>query len=517
MAVAALACIASSGGAALCVPGAAAEIATLKLIVRDRASGKTVPARVYLTNSAGGQWAPQGAITYEKGKESHFITPGESRIELPADRYRMVIEKGLEFRPVALALELGAGRVVEKTVEMSRWIHMNHLGWYSGDLHNHRRVEHMHQLLLAEELNLAPTITDWIWEDKPVSTPPQTLSPVVRVDETHAYSVLDKEVERLQQGPGAVDLLGLRKAIPFTGYWLGPPNDVFCRLAREQGGWVDAEKIVWRDICALAALGHIDFAGIVHNHFNRHGVELETDAWGMIPKERPEFATAAGMPLWSMEVYYRFLNCGFRIPVSAGSASGVKDSPLGHNRVYVKMDQPFEYDSWFRALKSGHSFATNGPVLFLEANGKAPGHSLQFSGVHAAKIRVRAESSSPRAQDRLEILFKGRVIKTIGGAEPGGRLTADFEFAAEETGWIAARSFERAGETIRFAHTSPIYVGIAGRPGVVPEDARFFLKWIDREMEYYRKESRFRSEQDRLAMLSLFERARAVYEKMAFP
>jgi len=88
-----------------------------------------------------------------------------------------------------------------------------------------------------------------------------------------------------------------------------------------QGGYIDAEKIVWRDGAALAALGLIDFVGIVHNHFNRQDVELETDRWGMIPKFRPEFDTVAGMPLWSMEVYYRLLNCGFRLPVS-GNRSG---------------------------------------------------------------------------------------------------------------------------------------------------------------------------------------------------
>ena len=48
----------------------------------------------------------------------------------------------------------------------------------------------------------------------------------------------------------------------------------------------------------------------------------------MILKERPEFNTVAGMPLWAMDVYYRFLNCGFRLPVSGGSASGVMASPV---------------------------------------------------------------------------------------------------------------------------------------------------------------------------------------------
>ena len=49
------------------------------------------------------------------------------------------------------------------------------------------------------------------------------------------------------------------------------------------------------------------------------------------------------MPLWSMEVYYHLLNCGFRLPVSAGSASGVKASPLGYNRVYARVSGAFSY------------------------------------------------------------------------------------------------------------------------------------------------------------------------------
>src|SRR5207244_11157457 len=123
-----------------------------------------------------------------------------------------------------------------------------------------------------------------------------------------------------------------------------------------QGGWVQARKIMWQEVAALAERGHIDFAGIVHIHCSRQGVETETDSWGMIPKDRPEFNTPAGMPLWAMEVYYRFLNCGFRLPVSAGSASGVMAAPLGYNRIYVKVADAFSYENWFRALKAGRSF-----------------------------------------------------------------------------------------------------------------------------------------------------------------
>ena len=267
------------------------------------------PTRFYLDDSHGKSWTPAGAIAYARRAEKHFVTANGFEIELPPGSYTLAAERGPEYVPFRASIDARAGE--QRTIDVAprRWIDLNKLGWYSGDLHNHRRPEDMPLLLLAEDLNVAPTLSDWIWEDRQNSTPPQTAEPIRQVDARHVFSVLDKEVERLKNGPGAVDLVGLRSTIPFEGYLLYPPNDAFARKARAQGGWIDAEKIVWRDVAALVALGLVDFAGIVHNHFNRQDVELETASWGMIPKDRPEFHTPAGMPLWSMEVYYRFLNC----------------------------------------------------------------------------------------------------------------------------------------------------------------------------------------------------------------
>jgi hypothetical protein len=465
------------------------------------------PTRFYLNDGTGKAWTPDEAIVYERGRERHFVSRNGFEIALPAGQYTLAAERGLEFRPYRMTVEGRAGRDVSLQVVLSRWTSMNDRGWYSGDLHNHRRPEDMPILLLAEDLNLAPTLSDWVWDDRERSAPSQTGSPIQQVDARHVFSVLDKEVERLKNGPGAVDLLGLRTRIPFDGYALHPTNDVFARQAHAQGGWVDAEKIVWRDAAALVALGHVDFAGIVHNHFNRQGVELETDSWGMIPKWLPEFRTPAGMPLWAMEVYYRFLNCGFRLPVSAGSASGVKSAPLGYNRVYARLDGPFSYDSWFRALKAGRSFATNGPLLFLTVDGKGPGDS-----VRPGRVRVRAEVTSQKPLDRLEIVFKGRTIRTVNGS---GRLAVDFEIDVAESGWFAARAFEKPDQTVRFAHTSPVYVEVDGQSGVVREDAQFFIDWIDREIAFYKELPGFREPAHRQAMLDLFQSARKVYASLA--
>lgn len=470
------------------------------------------PARYYLDDSGGKSWTPDGAIVYVQRGERHFVTRNGFEIDLPSGSYTLVAERGPEYRPFLTTIRGAAGREVTLDVGLNRWIDMNRRGWYSGDLHNHRRPEEMPLLLQAEDLNLTSALSDWVWDDRQRSTPPQRGDAIQQVDASHVFSVLDKEVERLKAGPGAVDLLGLRSPIPFEGYLLYPTNDVFARQAHAQGGWVDAEKIVWRDMAALVALGHIDFAGIVYNHFNRQDVEMETDSWGMIPKWRPEFKTSAGMPLWAMEVYYRFLNCGFRLPVSAGSASGVKAAPLGYNRVYVKLDGPLEYRNWFRALKAGRSFATNGPMLFVTVDGEEPGEVLRLPANGRRRVRIRANVSSQKSMDRLEVVFKGRLIKTVRGA---GKLAADFTVDVDDTGWFVARAFEKPDHTVRFAHTSPVYVEVPGRSGVLQADAQFFIDWIDREVAFYRSLSGFREPAHREAMLSLFASARQVYSTLA--
>ena len=498
----------------------------LRVEIFDHATGQAVTARCYLTDTANKSWTPADAPQYNKPPEQHFIAAGKFEISLPPGRYKLQVERGPEYRAVGREFEIAPGATRQGKIGLERWINMNARGWYSGDLHNHRPWREMPLLLLAEDLNLAPTLTQWVWENDMNAMAPvaSEAGPAVHVvDATHAFSVYDTEIERLKDGPGAVDLVGLRTPIEFHGYLVSPPNTVFAQEARQQGGYLDAEKITWRDVAALVALGEVDFAGLVYNHFNRHGVETETGPWGMIPKENPEYETPAGMARWAMSVYYRFLNCGFRLAASAGSASGVKPSPLGFERVYVHLPGEFSYAEWFRALKQGRSFATNGPMLFLTVNGREAGDTIQLpdqgaSGqANARKLKVHVEASSTGPLDAVQVVWKGKVVKSVSPAHDPTRAVADCEFDANETGWVAARAFERPAASIRFAQTSPVYVQVRNERGIVPEDAKFFIGWIDREMKFYEGYSGFRSDQDRQAMLEMYRKARVVYEQLAKP
>jgi hypothetical protein len=88
--------------------------------------------------------------------------------------------------------------------------------------------------------------------------------------------------------------------------------------------------------------------------------------------------------------------------------------------------------------------------------------------------------------DRVEVLFKGRVVHTSREPNSSGRWRIRFTIEVGESGWFVARCFERAGSTIRFAHTSPIYLRFDGDAGVWRRMQQF-LKWIEREIAFYRQ------------------------------
>jgi hypothetical protein len=174
----------------------------------------------------------------------------------------------------------------------------------------------------------------------------------------------------------------------------------------------------------------------------------------------------------------------------------------------------FSYRDWFAGLKEGRSFATNGPMLFLAVNGQGPGETISIPAGRSRRLRVRAEASTARELDRLEIVWKGRVVGSAKPQSDSLRLEVEFEFDATESGWFAARAFERPLASARFAHTSPVYVRVGRDAGVVPEDAMFFLEWIDREIRFYENLAGFRTEAERQEMLDFFRRGRAVYQRL---
>ena len=82
----------------------------------------------------------------------------------------------------------------------------------------------------------------------------------------------------------------------------------------------------------------------------------------------------------TMEMWYRLLNCGFRVPISAGTDAftNVADHYIaGGGRVYVQTGPRFDYAAWLDGFRQG---ASRSPptvrVMALAVDGKSPGDEV---------------------------------------------------------------------------------------------------------------------------------------------
>src|SRR5207237_7709363 len=77
-------------------------------------------------------------------------------------------------------------------------------------------------------------------------------------------------------------------------------------------------------------------------------------------------------------VWYRLLNCGFRLSTAAGTDAMANFAslrgPVGLNRVYASVPAgSLNIGGWLASLKQGHTFATNGPLLGFKLGGMQAG------------------------------------------------------------------------------------------------------------------------------------------------
>src|SRR4029434_1302553 len=92
-------------------------------------------------------------------------------------------------------------------------------------------------------------------------------------------------------------------------------------------------------------------------------------------------------------VWYRLLNCGFRIPAAAGTDAMTNFAslrgPVGMNRVYVKLDGPLSRERFLAGIKAGRTFATNGPLVELTIDGHGVGDEIRLPAT-GGRLRVHA-------------------------------------------------------------------------------------------------------------------------------
>lgn len=216
--------------------------------------------------------------------------------------------------------------------------------------------------------------------------------------------------------------------------------------------------------------------------------------------------------------YYRYLNVGLKMPISTGTDWFIYDFA----RVYVRGDEPLTIASWLDGLKAGRNQATNGPLLTLRANAHDCGDTIKLA--QPGKVKIEATAAGRHDFQELQLVHNGKVIrrataqkraahKVSGRAEPLTSCAAPFratlveDVRVEESGWFAVRIESKTINELGYqllAHTSPVYVEVAGKPMFDVAAAEGLLKQIEEGQSAIGKQGFFSDPAAKQQLLALY-------------
>ena len=217
---------------------AALRQGTLNIVVSDD-EAKCLPCRIRLVDSQG---KSVGAPNLPFWRD-HFVCEGNVTLTLPEGRCSLEIERGPEYQRLRRTVTIHPGKTTSVKTVLQRIAHLAAEGWYSGELHIHRKLEHMQLLMRAEDIQVAPVITWWntrnLWATQELPS-----NPLIDVGPQRFMHVLAGEDER--EG-GALLYFGLRRPLQISGSTREYPSPLkYVEQARRQPGiWIDIEKPFW--------------------------------------------------------------------------------------------------------------------------------------------------------------------------------------------------------------------------------------------------------------------------------
>lgn len=452
--------------------------------------------------STGELAAPASALRKIGTGEVFFYADGAFAVTLERGQADILLERGTEYEPLRLTVDVPARGVLDVDLALRRWVRMADEGWYAGNTHVHYDETETRAL---DRLRADPRV-----EDLPVFIVSRlkrrelayasNVFPIGRHDLSEPDHLIDvgeetrHNREARAEGYGHLMLINLERLVePLSRGLLVddatpdyPPLIDACREARRQGGLaIWCHNGIGMEAPVAAALGALD------------GINLFDPYW-----MDPEY-----------EIWYMLLNCGLRLPASTGSDWFVCSS----NRVYVDVAGHLTYPAWLAGLREGRTFITDGPILRLTAAGHGPSNEVLGPAADTRSLDVVVEWASAVPVTAIEVVADATVVWREENAARARSGTVRTSIDAS-VGWVAARAWGRTRNSYDhtlWAHTSPVYVRDAPAPAIRATAAAALIEDIDQSLEWITTKARFDATSQRDRILDLFREGRRVYERLA--
>ena len=496
--------------------------------------GTPLAARVFLTAADGRAYAPDDAWMHaddsfdrsERAFEAHYFdTGGLAEIAVPAGEVSVDVLRGFENRFERRKVNVKAGETAVLRVPIVPLLSPEHASsrWIGGDVHVHMnyagtyRNTPKHLVAQAAAENVA------IVENLIVNKEQRVPDISYFSSNPDAASTNDRLLFHGQEFHtsywGHLGLLNLSRNFLLPGYAaypntaaasLFPTNADVADMAHEQGALVgyvhpfdsfpepSKEQALTNELPVDVALGKVDYIEVLG--FSDHK------------------STA--------EVWYKLLNCGFRLPAAAGTDFmgnyASLRGPIGLNRVYAevpgKPKAPLEIGPWLAAVKAGHTFATNGPLLRFSLGGQPIGGEVKLEKKDTVHFAAALSSIVP--VDHLQIVCKGKVVRELKLNADRSSANVDGDIPLDTSGWCVLRAYSDKAvypilDIYPYATTSPVYVKVADAPLHSPDDAGYFVAWMDRLTSAARSNPSWNTNAEKQSVLTRIEKAREKYESLA--
>jgi TolB protein len=497
-------------------------IGRLLITVVDSTTRRPMPARLSVRQSDGKFVSPDNAWRHadeaierdaQRFEYGYWHSRGTDTLAVPAGAYTIQVWRGPEWRTLSRPVIVKADSTTRQRFVLSPLLppasSLQSQGWWSGDTHVHMnyggvyrntpanlahqaRAEGVHVVnnLIVNKEQRIPDIAYWR------ATPLFAASDVVVANGQEFHTGLW----------GHASLLGLREHLVLPDYAaypgtalasLYPTNATIFDVAHAQG--------------AITGYVHpFDFRPDLADMQGGVPYELPVD----VATRRVDFLEVMGYSdhLVTSEIWYRLLNCGFRVPAAAGTDAfpnfASLRGPPGLVRTYAKSGTTLDHRRWLDAIKAGRTFVTNGPLLTFTVNNREAGSEIRlpFAGAHLVRVRVTLRSNLP--VNHLEIVGNGKVLSRL----PGSVRDTTIVLRVTSSQWFLARAYSDRPrlpilDLYPFASTSPVYVTIGNAPPSCGEDAEYFLRWINLLSQRVRADTSWNSSVERDRTLGLISRA----------
>jgi hypothetical protein len=456
-------------------------------------------ARFFVNRGEGEFRWPAFSYPFKEGRFYHLNDPELNYLDLPSGEYHVRATKGMDFTADQAKVMIEEGKEREVALKLTRnsphsegrWIggdHHVHLFFHKSSVHPQMTVDDVMKIAKGEGLNYVSFCGEWTEFESNLG------NHSIAKDENFVGQV---GMESVNDFYGHTCTMGWTR-IPDQGIPLRcvpwPMNTDTIESLEEMGGaWVNAHpfdritpgKIIEdmanperlcnaRELPIILALGHRTCFDILC-HSTPGGAELKTSE------------------------YYRLLNMGFRIGITASTdfyVDQARGTP-GHNRTYVRAGS-IDFNRIHEAYREGRTYATNGPLVELEINGTPVGDEVRLPGGEH-KLEGRITAYSRMGLGKAKIMLNGRTFKTF--ETDGDWIRGEFELPVSQSSWVAAHVEGPVNDDIepwdltpdqrnlqnQFAHTSPVYIVVGDEP-ITPskEDVDFLIAWIDAARRAFR-------------------------------